>query len=234
MAVSKQGLEGLKALGIPQAKLRLLYNNADTDRIAKVKPLPAAALRKLGIPAGRPLVLAAGMRRPHKGFDVLLKAAARVKARCHFVLLGDLANAEPAHEALLKRLEQAPELKGRLTVLPAQPDLASWQKASALFVSSSRWEGSPLVVIEAMAAGSAIVATRSGSGEILREGVDAWLCENEDVEGMARAIESGLQSRAERARRGKKAKESALRNFALTVYCRKLMALYDGMLGAPA
>src|SRR5258708_3608664 len=70
LAVSQQGLSGLKALGIPEAKLRLLYNNADLEHFGRAKALGLAALKRFGVPAKQPLILAAGMRRPHKGFDI--------------------------------------------------------------------------------------------------------------------------------------------------------------------
>lgn len=230
LAVSQQGLKGLKALGISGRKLRLLYNNADTERIAKVKPLADAELRRLGVPTKGPLVVAAGMRRPHKGFDVLLKALPLVSAKAHFVLLGDPTPSEAAHEAELLKLAMHEGLKGRLTVLPAQPDLAPWLKRCSLFVSSSRWEGSPLVVIEAMAAGAAIVATHSGSGEILENGKTAWLCDSDDAAGMAKAITEALKSPAQRKRRGRLAKADAQKDFSLTSYAKELMGLYDSML----
>ena len=230
LAVSQQGLKGLKALGIPGRKLRLLYNNADTARIQGVKATPSSELRTLGIPSGVPLVLAAGMRRPHKGFDVLIRAIEAVEAKAHFLLMGDPTPSEAAHERQLLALAKHSALQGRLTVLPAQPDLAPWLKRCDLFVSSSRWEGSPLSVIEAMAAGCAIVATRSGSGEILEDGETAWLCESDDAAGLARAVDAALKSKTERARRGKLAKADALKNFSLKHYARELMALYDAML----
>jgi glycosyltransferase involved in cell wall biosynthesis len=230
LAVSQQGWQGLKALGIPEAKLRLLYNNADTERLAKAKPISDKELRKFDIPSKIPLVLAAGMRRPHKGFDVYLKSIRSIRSKAHFVLMGDMAKSEPSHEAALRRLAEAPGLKERLSVLPAQPDLAPWFKRASLFVSPSRWEGSPLVVIEAMAAACAIVATKSGSAEILRDGKDAWLCESDDSDGLASAIDSALKSSAERAKRGRAAQAVARKRFSLNSYAKNLMSLYDSML----
>jgi glycosyltransferase involved in cell wall biosynthesis len=227
LAVSRQGFEGLKALGIPESKLRLLYNNADTRRFSGARPLSASAKKKFGLPAGRPLVLAAGGRRAHKGFDVFLKAAALVRGKAHFALLGDATPSEPAHEALLEKLASELKLQGRLTVLPAQPDLASWLKSASVFVSPSRWEGSSLVVIEAMASGAAIVATAQGSGELLKDGVTGWLCQAEDARGLARQIEAALKSAPERAKLGRKALAEASRRFSLKAYVGDLMALYD-------
>jgi glycosyltransferase involved in cell wall biosynthesis len=231
LAVSQQGFKALQALGIPVSKLHLLYNNADVDRLKSVKAIDSSELKRLGLPATKQLVLAAGMRRPHKGFDIFLKAAVRLKNKnVHFVLLGDPTPSEQAHEAYLKQLSDLPELKGKLSVLPAQPDLGPWFKRASIFVSSSRLEGSPLVVIEAMAAGAAIVATRSGSGEILEDGRDAWLCDSEDIEGLARTMDLALKSTEERKRRGHAAQVEARKHFSLKAYTRELMALYDSML----
>lgn len=64
LAVSRQGLAALKALGIAESKLRLLYNNADIDRVQRLKALEPAKLRHLGVPTNLPLVLAAGIDGP--------------------------------------------------------------------------------------------------------------------------------------------------------------------------
>ncbi len=202
--MSQQGFEGLAALGVPRAKLDLLYNNADTEALGKAKPAPDAWLKKLGVPTQAPLILAAGMRRPHKGFDTLLEAwkmAVGAGVPGHLLLMGDPANSEPAHEALLRSLAADPQFRGRLTVLPAQRPFAPWLKRADLFVSSSRWEGSPLVVIEAMAAGTPVLATDEASGEILKEGVTGALVGREDAPGLARK----LQACSRRCRRRRQA-----------------------------
>jgi len=190
--------------------------------------LGAAALKKLGVPAGKPIVLAAGMRRPHKGFDIFLKAAASLKAKAHFVLLGDVTPSEAAHEALLKKLAQVPELKGRLTVLPASP---TWRLDQAGL-------GFPvLLALGRLALGgdrghglrAAIVATAQGSGEILKDGLTGWLAQSEDAEGLASQMAAALKSPAQRAKRGRAAKAEAGKRFSLKAYVQDLMALYDSL-----
>jgi glycosyltransferase involved in cell wall biosynthesis len=232
LGVSRQVVDGMRALGIPARKLTLLYNNADTDALAKARPLNAAACRKAGVPAPRsaPLVLAAGMRRPHKGFEVYLRACATVagvERRSHFALLGDTAHAEEAHEALLAELSAAPALKGRLHSLPSQSPLAPWLKRADVFVSSSWWEGSPLVVLEAMACGRPVVATRQAAGELIRDGKDGLLVDAGDASALADAILHLVKDRAFAARLGKAARETALRRFSLKVYVQELMKIYD-------
>lgn len=251
LAVSKQGFEGLAALGIPREKLGLLYNNADTEGLAKAKKATDAQLKKLGIPAKGPFVLAAGMRRPHKGFDTLLEAwklflakqlepglrsrrpsragleaQARLGAGPHLVLMGDAANSEPAHEALLQRLAQQP----RVIVLPAQRPFAPWLKRADLFVSSSRWEGSPLVVIEAMAAGTPVLATYEASGEIMEHGMTGALVHREDAAALAKELDAVLKALPAARKRAALAQREARERFSLKGYVKDLAAIYDGML----
>lgn len=238
LVVSRNGLEALAALGLERSKLHLLYNNADPTALEKAKPLGTAALRRAGIPAGRPLLLAAGMRRPHKGFDVLLKALALFYGRSrrpasalpYAVLLGDAAAAEADHEQRLRRLEAAEPLRGNFRALPAQRPLAPWLKRATLFISSSRWEGSPLVVLEAMAAGCAVLATRQASGEVVEHGRSGWLVESEDPAALAEALERLVDDEALRRRLGRAAAAVVVRRFDLTAYLRALEGHYRELL----
>ena len=226
LAVSKQGFDGLAALGIPREKLGLLYNNADTEGLAKAGKATDAQLRKLGIPTKGLLVLAAGMRRPHKGFDTLLEAWPKVKAKAHLVLMGDAADSEPVHEALLQRLAKQPGV----TLLPAQRPFAPWLKRADLFVSSSRWEGSPLVVIEAMSAGTPVLATYEASGEIMEHGKTGALVHREDPAALAGELDAVLKALPAARRRAALALREARRRFSLKGYVRDLASIYDGML----
>jgi mannosyltransferase len=242
LAVSANSQAALKALGVPGGRVRLLYNNADTDALGKARPLAAGQRKALGVPVGRPLLVAAGMRRPHKGFDILLQglaryysgAAAKLPAskRPFTVLLGDVANAEKGHEALLQRLAEHPALRGNFAMLAAQRPFAPWLKSAALFVSSSRWEGSPLVVLEAMAAGCCVLATHEGAGEVVAQGRTGRLVPSEDAEALALGLQALMESPALRKRLGAAASKDVRRRFSLKAYVRDLAAVYDGMLEA--
>lgn len=239
LAVSRNSHEALAALGLPKEKLELLYNNADTEALARVKPLSDVALRALGIPPRRPLLVAAGMRRPHKGFDVLLEGLALYYAAPHgrgvrpySVLLGDVANAEAGHEARLEALARAEALKGNLSVLPSQRPLAPWLKRAQIFISSSRWEGSPLVVLEAMAAGACVLATRQGAGEVLEHGRSGWLVDSEDPQALAQALALLCADAALRRRLGAAAQREVRRRFSLKAYVKTLAGIYDGLIHA--
>jgi glycosyltransferase involved in cell wall biosynthesis len=145
------------------------------------------------------------------------------------VLLGDPANSEPAHETLLQQLAADPALKGTLTVLPAQRPFAPWLKRANLFVSASRWEGSPLVVIEAMAAGTPVLATHQASGEIVEQGKTGVLVHRDEVEGLARALRGVLADLPAARKRALAAKKMARLRFSLKGYVRELAHHYDEM-----
>ncbi len=229
LAVSRQGVQGLRALGIPDKKIALFYNNADIQSLARAKPVPDKILRAWGVPPGAKIVLAAGMRRPHKGFDILLRAWALTQKikNAHLVLIGDPTPSEDAHEKLLRELEKVPAMRGRLSVLPGQNELGPWLKRADLFVSASRWEGSPLVVLEAMATACPIVATDAGAGEILRQAKTAWLVPADDVAALAGAITTALGSASRRRTLALAAQREVRRNYSLKVYANTMMDMYD-------
>jgi glycosyltransferase involved in cell wall biosynthesis len=240
LTVSQNSLRDLAALGVPESKLSLLYNSADIPALAKAKPAADASLRRLGLPLRRPLMLAAGMHRPHKGFDVLLRAAdlafgspapgRRKTGPAPFLaLLGDTAHAEAGHEDLLLKLAAAPALRGNLALAPAQRPLAPWLKRCSLFISSSRWEGSPLVVLEAMAAGCPVLATRQAAGEVLEHGRTGWLVNSEDAAALAAGMAKLMADAGLRRRLGLAAAREAARRFSLTGYVAELLDRYDAL-----
>jgi glycosyltransferase involved in cell wall biosynthesis len=149
----------------------------------------------------RPLVVAAGRLAPSKGFDVLVEAWARV-AETHpdwrLDIWGD-GDERPALETQIREagLEDSIRLRGFSRRL-----LHELAEAS-LFVLSSRAEGYPRVIQEAMACALPVISTDCPSGprEMITPGVDGLLVPNEDAPGLGDAIielvEAGVERRRE-------------------------------------
>ncbi len=138
-------------------------------------------------PAG-PFVLAVGRLGAEKGFDLLLDAfAASAAVRTHtLVILGE-GPARAALEAQVRRLG----LEGRVILPGFEPAVAAYLDRCDLFILSSRYEGMPNALLEAMRAGCRIVATSCPHGP--EEVLDAYPFEHELVEpGGALALAAAI------------------------------------------
>ena len=116
----------------------------------------------------RPVVLAAGRLHAQKDFATLLRAVAEVaEPVCEVLILGE--GEERAH---LEHLATTLGLHGRVHLPGFSKSVPAAVRRADLFVLSSRFEGSPNVLVEAMAAGTPVIATdcRSGPREILDDG----------------------------------------------------------------
>jgi glycosyltransferase involved in cell wall biosynthesis len=104
-----------------------------------------------------PLVVTISRIAPQKNLPVLVEAASRVRNPCIWVVLGD------GDPCVLARLQlQVRALGAPVHFVGARSDADQWLRAAEVFVLPSEWEGQPLVVQEAMAAGTPVVATDVG------------------------------------------------------------------------
>jgi glycosyltransferase involved in cell wall biosynthesis len=178
-------------MGIPRSHIQVIYNPIVTpDLQAKAKaPLEHPWFRS-GEP---PVILAAGRLTAQKDYSMLIRAFARVRQvrPARLMILGE-GEDRPILEELARQLgvEQDVSLPG--FVMNPYPYMAH----AALFVLSSRWEGLPTVLVEALYCGAPLIATDCPSGprEILRDGQYGQLVPVGDDIFLARAIETTLDS----------------------------------------
>ncbi|HKJ76034.1 MAG TPA: glycosyltransferase [Gammaproteobacteria bacterium] len=134
-----------------------------------------------------PVLLGVGRLTRQKDFPTLVRAFARVRGTrpCRLIVLGE-GRDRPALEALAGELGVAEDLD--LPGFTGNP--YAWMARAGCFVLSSRWEGSPNVLTEAMALGTPVVATDCPSGprEVLRGGEVAPLVAMGDDAALAEAI----------------------------------------------
>jgi len=167
---------------------------------APAAPLPPPEQRQTRI-------VGLGRLSPEKGFDLLIQAFARISPwypDWTLQILGD-----GPQRAALEDLAASLGIRDRV-------QLAGWidQPEPALltagaFVLSSRYEGFPNALLEAMACGLPCVATAcdSGPAEIIRDGVDGVLVSPNDVDALAEALRQLVSDEAKRARLGRRAVE---------------------------
>ena len=145
-----------------------------------------------------PTLVALGRLEPQKGFDLLLEAFARIRHRhphWHLNIVGE-GSARGELEAHRRRLgiDDCVRLPGATR----EPERAL--DDAELFVLSSRFEGFPNALCEALAGGLPVVAAdcRSGPREIVRDGVDGLLVEAESVDALAAGLDTLMHDSARR------------------------------------
>lgn len=192
IAVSRGVADDIVALaGLDPERVHVAPNPVITPefhRRARARP----SHRWLGS-EGPPVILGVGRLTPQKDFATLIRAFARLPAHgidARLLILGEGPRRREL-EALVSDLGIADRVE-----LPGFADDAPGCMAAAdLFVLSSRWEGSPNALTEALALGTPVVSTDCPSGprEILQGGDVAPLVPVGDVDALARAMAGTLQ-----------------------------------------
>lgn len=133
-------------------------------------------------------LIAIGRLTQQKGFDLLLKAFAKLKDRHPDWILSIFGDGElrPELEALRDKLK----LQTRVYFPGAVKNVYETLKQGDMFVLSSRFEGFPNALCEAMACGLPVIATDCPSGprEIIRDGIDGILVPSENIAALSAAI----------------------------------------------
>lgn len=200
-------LELARLTGLSRERIHLIYNPVVTPELeARMAAEPDHPWLKAEFP---PVVLAAGTFKLQKDFPTLIDAFARAREQrpLRLILLGD-GRLRPL---LAQRVRQL-GLEEHVAMPGFVLDPLPWMRRARVVVLSSRWEGLPGVLIEAMACGTPVVATDCPSGprEILEGGRLGPLVPVGDAEALARAICAVLDHPPDAARLRARAADFAL------------------------
>lgn len=178
-----------RVLGLPRERVQVIHNPVVVPRLAEMAAEPLD--HPWFGPDEPPVLLAVGRLAPQKDFESLLRAFAKVRAShaARLLILGD-GEERSRLERLVTELGLGEDVDLPGWAVNPYPYMAS----ADLFVLSSRWEGLPTVLIEALYCGLPIVATDCPSGprEILRGGRFGSLVPVGDVDALAQAIGDAL------------------------------------------
>lgn len=217
--------EMLLDLGFPHSKIERIYNGVD---LSSCKGADGRLRRELGLGPDVPIIGMVANIRPPKGHEFFIRAARLVADRypqAFFVISGDL------HETLappLFDLANSLGLNEHLKFLGFRSDVPNLMAEMDMFVLPSTSEGFPLVVLEAMAAGRPVVATRCGGvEEIIENGLDGVLVPVADSGEIAREICSLLGDRQRAAALGTAARRSVRDKFSVEAMITSYERLYE-------
>lgn len=207
---------------IDPSRIRFIPNGIPRRPLAE----RAAARAKLGIGSAVPVIGSVGSLRPQKALHVLIECAAWLRPQ--FPDLRVLIVGEGAEEARLRSLIRRRDLEQAVQLLGHRKDVHEVLAALDVAVSSSDWEGSPLAVLEYMAAGKPIVATGVGGvPDLVTHGVHGLLVERGDFQALARSIAKLLRDPDRRAAMGAEGRRRQRLEFDIELMVHRLELLYE-------
>ncbi len=217
--------------GVDPERLTVIPNGIDPAAVDQVEPLPRGSI---GLPPDGFCALFVGRLDVQKGLPTLIDAAERVGAErpdWRLVLVGD----GPERPWLEKRIAGNPALVEHVRWLGRRDDVPALLKTADALVLPSLFEGMPNVVLEAMAARRAVVATAvEGTEDLVVPGRTGWLVPPRDPEALARALLEAAADPARCRRFGAAGYERVLAGFTLDQMSQAYQGLWAGVLGFDA
>ena len=217
----------LTRAGVRRERIRVLPNAVDPDTQGSEENA-SQLKRRLELPADGSIILAVGRLSPEKGHRDLFEAMLRIRRRTpnskwQLIVVGD----GPRRAALLEQARNS-GLDGFVRFVGHQSDVRPFFRIASVFVLPSRSEGSPNVLLEAMAAGAPVVACSVGGvPEMVRHGETAILVPPRDPEALANAIIQVLGDSELAAKLVANAANDVRTRYSPQNFCDSLLGIYD-------
>jgi UDP-glucose:(heptosyl)LPS alpha-1,3-glucosyltransferase len=212
-------------------KLHVVCNGVDLERFhpdarAALRP---AARAELGLADGAFLFVFVGSGFWRKGLDAAIDALAGCgDPSLHLAVAGS-----DRHAARFAARAKAAALGARLRLLGGREDVRPLYAAADCFLLPTRYDPFPSAALEALAMGvPAIVGRRSGAAEILRQGESGWICDPDDIGGLAHFLREAARAPGDNARLA--AARAAAEPYGIDAMARKLTELYATLAPRPA
>lgn len=222
---------------VPAERIVVIPNGIDVDRFEQARAhFDALAFRRRwNIPEDHLLVGCVGELRPLKGHEDFLRAAAVIVRRfpkSYFLIAGADASPKGEHRAALQRLIADLDLGRHVRLFGWLDDLPAFYCALDVFVSASHTESFGLVIAEALASGTPIVATRTeGAAEILSPAESGVLVPVGDVAAIAESVTMLLLEPVRRQRLATTGVETAQSRFSVARMIEETELVYREALG---
>jgi len=148
------------------------------------------------------IILAAGRLDYIKGFDLLIEAYSKLQTDWKLLIVG-----EGAERKKLEQIIKDKKLKDKIQLPGRSENMFEYYSKASIFALSSRMEGFPNVLVEAMACGCAVVAfdCKTGPSEIIEHGVNGLLVQDGNVDALSESIQLLLEDEDLRHRLGSNA-----------------------------
>ncbi len=214
---------------IPAGRVRVIRNGIDTSEYA---PDPATdVLARHGVEPGRPYVIFVGRITRQKGLPVLLRAAQRLDPAAQLVLCAgqpDTAGLAAEVTELVTGLRAARSGVVWLPEMLPQREVIQLLTHATVFACPSLYEPLGIVNLEAMACGTAVVASRVGGiPEVVNDGGTGLLVPPDDPDALAGALNTLLRNPGRAGAMGRLGRERTIADFSWTAIAEQTAALYS-------
>lgn len=225
VTVSDKNREELLRYRIPKAKIRVIDNGLNLDRLSS--ELEVETIKKeLGFLENSKVIGTIGRLSDEKGQIYLLRGARGVVEReksVRFLIVGDGHSRDYLKEEAAKL-----GIADNVTFTGYRQDIPELLSVMDVFVLPSIKEALPMVLLEALAARKAVIATRVGGvPKVIAHNRNGLLVEARDVKALETSIIDLLNSREKRLRLGAEGRLTVEREFSSNVMCEKYLRLYS-------
>lgn len=215
---------------LPADKITVVHPGFDPAPFAAIgpgtgEPSCSPMRQELGLTAEQPVIIVLGRLAANKGQRYLVEAAPAILMRfpnAHFVFAGN-----PAARADLDQRICALGLERHFSLIGFRSDVVNLLRSSDLFVLPSLAEGFSLSIVEALAAGLPVIATRvGGAAEIIEDGRNGFLVPPADVEALGQAVLRVLSLEAPERDKLRQAALETARRFSFETTAHKMHEIY--------
>jgi len=225
----------------------LSQNRHDLEQAARFRIVPRNRLRHIGngikldrFPGTRPArthdpltITCVARLEPVKNHRMLFESARQLKERGYRFRIWAVGDGDlrPDYEALCSKME----IRDCVEFLGYRDDIPELLAKTDISVLTSVKEGIPRAILESMAMGVPVVATRvSGNSEVVREGETGFMIELDDSDGLTIALERLMRDPELREEIGKRSREVAHREYDETSIVQSLRDIYGNLLAGRA
>jgi glycosyltransferase involved in cell wall biosynthesis len=212
---------------VPRKRVVVIPNGIELELYDPAAARRGAWRERLGVPDGAVLLGGVGRLTEQKGFDDMIKAFAAIdRPDVWLVIAGDGPDWEE-----LRELARMFDVSSRVLMPGFVEDVPGLLADLDLFVLSSRHEGHPMVMLEAMAMACPVVATDlDGVADTITEGVDGRLVPVGDIPALAEALTVLIRDPDGAALLGRNARKKIKRDFTVERVVQRTAVLYEELL----
>jgi glycosyltransferase involved in cell wall biosynthesis len=232
IAVSHATRDEMVDAGVPSSLISVIHNGIDTEAWAP-KRVASTLREELNLQQAFPVIGYVGRLMPEKDLETWLRAAALIwqeYPEARFVLVGE--GKDNSYLARLKELAAELRIAERTYFPGYRSNLPPVYASFDLFLLSSRREGLPNSILEAMAMGLPVVTTDvAGAKELVLDGQTGYVLPQGDVYGVANALITLAKSEPLRQQMSRAGRQRVEREFSFATRLRRIENLYEEILG---